>query len=237
MTGSAPDLRRERIDYHEGTLTEADAGRDPHALFDRWMQDAITRRDEKDDLPEPNAMVVATADRATGQPHSRTVLLKGHEDGRFLFFTNYESAKGREIAENDRVAINFTWFPLQRQIRIEGTAAKLPGAESDAYHDVRPRGAQIGAWASPQSQTITDREELNRRNEEAAARFDGEDTVPRPPHWGGYAVTAHRFEFWQGGGDRLHDRLVFEPVGPDTDGASPASPSARSEWTVTRLAP
>lgn len=231
---SRPDLSRERVDYSAGILTEEQAGTNPHALFDQWLQDALTRRDEAGDLPEPNAMVLATADPHTLQPHARTVLLKEHEQGRFEFFTNYGSAKGREIASNTRVSLNFTWLPLQRQVRIEGVAEKLPGEASDAYHRIRPRGAQVGAWASPQSEQVADRDELRTRHRTMEERFAGEE-VPRPPHWGGYAVVPERIEFWQGGGDRLHDRIVFtRAVGTPADGGASA---AVGDWTVKRLAP
>lgn len=243
---SRPDLSRERIDYDAGTLTEEQAGTDPHALFDQWLADAIARRDDQGDLAEPNAMVLATADAATLQPHARTVLLKEHEDGRFVFFTNYDSAKGREIASNARVSLSFTWVALQRQVRIEGVAEKLPAEASDAYHRIRPRGAQIGAWASPQSEPVADRDELRARHRAMEEKFEGED-VPRPPHWGGYAVIPSRIEFWQGGGDRLHDRIVFTRGASgtsDTAGESPAasdpagvSPIAGGEWSTERLAP
>jgi pyridoxamine 5'-phosphate oxidase len=213
----ASDLASLREDYKKATLEKSDAGEDPLSFFRNWMDAAVAAR-----VPEPNAMTLATVD-ASGQPHARIVLLKGLEDGQFVFYTNYESHKAAEISTNGRVALVFFWPELERQVRIEGTIAKVSAERSEAYFAVRPRRSQLGAWASPQSQEITSRESLEERFQEAEARFEGAEAVPRPAHWGGYGITAHLMEFWQGRRSRMHDRIVFRK----TDAA----------WESVRLAP
>jgi pyridoxamine 5'-phosphate oxidase len=213
------DLRRE---YAAGGLDEADLEPDPVAMFRRWMHHAV-----RAGLYEPNAFVLATVS-PDGTPASRIVLLKGLDERGFVFFTNYGSRKGDDLAENPRCALLFPWHQLERQVRVEGTASRLSEAENDAYFASRPRAAQIGAWASPQSEVVPDRAALDTRYAEMAARF-GDDPVPRPEHWGGYCVTPEVVEFWQGRLGRMHDRLRYRRATPAaTDGAA---------WVTERLAP
>jgi pyridoxamine 5'-phosphate oxidase len=208
------ELRRE---YMAGGLTEADAGDDPFDLFRRWFAAALAA-----DLPEPNAMTLATA-TPDGAPSARVVLLKALDDRGFTFFTNYESRKGREMAANPRVALVFLWHPLERQVRVEGTVEQVTPEESDAYFAVRPLGSRLGAWASAQSAVIPDRAFLERQHAELMAKHpDG--IIPRPPNWGGYRVLPTVIEFWQGRPNRLHDRLRFT-----------RQPDGR--WKKERLAP
>ncbi|MRJ76387.1 pyridoxamine 5'-phosphate oxidase [Aeromicrobium sp. SMF47] len=200
-----PDLARMREDYARAGLDETDAGDDPLVLFGRWLDDALTAR-----LYEPNAMALATATH-DGRPSVRIVLLKGIDERGLTFFTGYESRKGFELAENPRAAATMLWHPLQRQVRIEGAVSLLDEAESDAYFASRPRGSQIGAVASPQSQPIASRAVLDERVAEAERTFEGRD-VERPQVWGGYRVSIESIEFWQGRLGRLHDRIRFTEV-------------------------
>jgi pyridoxamine 5'-phosphate oxidase len=200
-----------------GGLTEADAGDDPFALFRRWFAAAVAA-----DLPEPNAMTLATA-TPDGTPSARVVLLKALDDRGFTFFTNYDSRKGREMAANPRVALVFLWHPLERQVRVEGTVETVTPEESDAYFAVRPLGSRLGAWASAQSAIIPDRAFLERQHAELMAKYS-DGNVPRPPHWGGYRVLPTVIEFWQGRPSRLHDRIRFTR---QSDGT----------WKKERLAP
>jgi pyridoxamine 5'-phosphate oxidase len=211
------DLNALRREYAAGGLWEADLDAEPVAMFRRWMQDAV-----RAGLYEPNAMVVATAD-GEGAPGARIVLLKGLTDEGFVFFTNYSSRKAEELAANPRAALLFPWQQLERQVRVEGPVVRLGEAENDAYFASRPRGAQVGAWASPQSQLVPDRATLDRRYDEVVTRF-GDAEVSRPPHWGGYRVEPRTVEFWQGRFGRMHDRLRYRRTG---DGG----------WVVERLAP
>ncbi|PMC76103.1 pyridoxamine 5'-phosphate oxidase [Brachybacterium sp. UMB0905] len=203
-------LASERLDYTAGMLGD-DAPTDPLALFDTWLEDALARRETHGDLPEPSAVVLSTVDLngPVPQPRSRTVLLKGREEDSFVLFTNYHSAKGRELAATPQAALLLPWYPLQRQVRIEGPIEQLPATESDAYWASRPRGSQLGSCASQQSAPIASRAALEQQQAQVAERYEGQD-VPRPPHWGGLRVVAQRIEFWQGRSDRLHDRLVYE---------------------------
>jgi len=187
-------------------LPEADTQRDPVELFDEWFAAA---REAGIFLPEAMCLSTATPD---GQPSSRMVLLKGHGPGGFDFYTNYESRKALEIEANANMALCFHWAVLERQVRIEGVAERLSREESKRYFDTRPRGSRIGAWASQQSRTLTERAELEQRVKEHEQRFAGEP-VPLPGFWGGYRVRPTTIEFWQGRADRLHDRLVFERDG------------------------
>jgi pyridoxamine 5'-phosphate oxidase len=204
-----------RRDYEVLGLSEADVLADPLAQFRRWFDEARAVG-----LPEPNAMALATVD-AAGQPAARTVLLKGLDRRGLTFFTNLESRKARELAANPKAALLFWWQAQARQVRFEGVIEAVEDAEADAYFASRPRGSQIGAWASAQSSVIAGRAALEAAEREIAARFPGE--VPRPPFWGGYRLVPGCVEFWQGRLNRLHDRLHY---------------SRRADgWTIERLAP
>jgi pyridoxamine 5'-phosphate oxidase len=198
----SPDLAALRAEYAREGLDEADAGDDPVALFGRWLDDAVAAG-----VNESNAMALATAD-AAGRPSVRIVLLKGFDDAGAVFYTNYASRKGEELAANPWASAVLLWHPLQRQVRIEGRVERLEPAESDAYFASRPRGAQIGAAASHQSRPIGDRAQLEAKVAEVARRFEGRD-VERPDEWGGFRLTLDAVEFWQGRADRVHDRLRF----------------------------
>lgn len=206
-------LAADRVDYRRGALTEDGVGDDPLALFDRWLDDAFALREQLSaiapdglTLIEPTAMALTTTD-ASG-PHTRTVLLKHRDERGFVFFTNQASAKARQVADQASVALLFWWTPLQRQVRVEGTATMAPREESEAYFATRPRGSQLGAWASPQSDVVADVDELASRYRLVEQRFDGLD-VPCPPFWGGYVVEPRLLEFWQGRPSRMHDRLQW----------------------------
>lgn len=207
------------MDYRGEHLLEATAPTDPYELFDRWLGDAFAAK-ERGELPEPTAMVVATSH--SGRPSARTVLLKEASARGFVFFTNYNSHKGAELAENPLVALHFGWYPLQRQVRVEGAAARTSRGESEAYFATRPRGSQLGAWASAQSSEVASLDELDQAYRAAEVRFAGSD-VPCPDHWGGYRVVAMTVEFWQGQPSRMHDRLLYRRSG--------------DEWALGRLAP
>ena len=210
---SIADLREE---YVRGGLTEADAGDDPVALFQRWFDVAVAVG-----LPEPTAMTLATA-TPDGRPSARVVLLKAADDRGFTFFTNYDSRKGRELDANPLAALVFLWHPLERQVRVEGAVVKVTPAESDEYFAARPLGSRLGTWASAQSAVIPGREFLERRYTEFARKYpDG--TVPRPSYWGGCRVIPETIEFWQGRPNRLHDRILFH--------------RAAGGWVKRRLAP
>lgn len=195
----AQEVRKE---YRRGSLLEADAGPDPLVMFGAWLQAAVASG-----VREPNAMTLATS-TPDGRPAARVVLLKSFDAEGFVFFTNYESRKGRELAANPHAALVFWWGELERQVRIEGTAAQVSAAESDAYYHSRPLGARLGAWASAQSSVIPGRAVLEERLAEVMARYEGQEP-PRPPFWGGYRLHPEAIEFWQGGLHRLHDRLLY----------------------------
>ncbi|MBD2073219.1 pyridoxamine 5'-phosphate oxidase [Phormidium sp. FACHB-592] len=213
MTQSIADLRQ---NYTLQALNEADVDPDPIQQFQRWLDQAIAA-----ELPEPNAMTLATATR-DGIPSARIVLLKGLDARGFAFYTNYESRKGRELADNPQAALVFLWTVLERQVRIEGQVEKVTAAETDAYFQSRPLASRLGAWASEQSRVIRDREVLEKRFAELKATY-ADETVPRPPHWGGYRVIPHQIEFWQGRTSRLHDRLRYR--------------LEEGNWHLERLAP
>ncbi|MCU1667951.1 MAG: pdxH [Blastococcus sp.] len=213
------DLSSMRTDYTAGRLTEEELAPTWVEQFDRWFSDAVAAG-----LPEPNAVVVATAD-ADGAPDARTVLMKGYDASGFVFATSYASAKGAQLAVNPRAALVFPWHPMQRQVRVAGRVERVGDTASDGLWDPRPRGAQLAAAASVQSTVVDSRQELVDRmrllDDQSA-----EGPLPRPDIWGGYRVVPERIEFWQGGTDRLHDRLRF--VRDDAEGGG---------WIVQRLAP
>ena len=213
------ELTELRQEYSYAGLSAADLAADPVAQFRDWF-----RAWHEVAVGDPNAMVVSTA-TPDGRPSVRTVLLRSLDADGFVFFTNRDSRKGRELAANPRAALLFPWHPLGRQVTVEGAAAPVPDEASDAYWATRPRGSQIAALASPQSDTVPDRADLDRRWAEAEAAHAGGD-VPRPAHWGGVRVTPARVEFWQGREMRRHDRLVYV-----------RDPSVGTGWRVERLAP
>lgn len=206
------DIRQE---YMRAGLLEKDAAADPFEQFDRWFHDAL-----KADLPLPNAMTLATA-TAAGRPSARAVLLKGVEAGGFVFYTNYQSRKARELAENPHASLVFLWSDLERQVRVDGTVEKVSDAESDAYFDSRPLGSRLGAWASPQSMVLPDNLTLATKLAAIVLRYGKHP--PRPLHWGGYRVLPEAIEFWQGRKNRLHDRLLYT--------------RQAGGWKIVRLAP
>ena len=214
MRTSLADIRQE---YTKSGLRENELPDDPLSLFSQWLQEAIDA-----EVDEPTAVIVGTVS-PEGKPSTRTVLLKGLHDGKFVFYTNYESRKGKQVAQDPYVSLSFVWHALERQVHIEGTAAKVEPAESDEYFRVRPYKSRIGARISPQSQSIKSRMQLMRAFVREAARWLGKN-VERPANWGGYAVTPTRIEFWQGRPNRLHDRFLYT-LQPD------------GEWEISRLAP
>jgi len=211
------DVSALRRNYALESLSESDVQPDPMAQFNKWFQEALDSS-----LPEPNAMTLATADKQ-GRPSARTVLLKAYDHAGFVFYTNYESKKGAELAENPYAALLFTWLELERQIRIEGAVTRLTEAESTAYFQSRPKGSQIGAWASPQSQVIPDRSVLEQNVAALLAQYADAEVIPKPAHWGGYVVQPEMIEFWQGRESRLHDRIQYR--------------LESGVWMIERLAP
>lgn len=214
-----PNIENLRQNYQRSALDETDAATNPLTQFAKWFEEA-----QSSDVLEPNAMTLATAD-AMGKPSARIVLLKGFDAERgFIFYTNYESRKGTELEANQTACLLFFWKELERQIRIEGAVSKLSAADSTKYFQSRPKSSQIGAWVSPQSQPIENREWLERRELELIEQYKNTDVLPRPAHWGGYSVAPHKIEFWQGRPSRLHDRLLYTLTTEDA-------------WKIERLAP
>ena len=211
---SLADLRKE---YTKDKLDAATVAREPIAQFEKWLSEALNAG-----ITEPTAFTLATVSKS-GRPSARIVLLKGVEEGCFLFYTNYQSQKGKELSENPAVALNFFWVDLERQVRIEGIAERVSEEKATAYFQSRPLESQIGAWASPQSAVLADRSILEKRVTEVLKKFTGLDKLPKPKQWGGYSVEPYLIEFWQGRPGRLHDRIVYT--------------KAESGWKISRLAP
>jgi pyridoxamine 5'-phosphate oxidase len=203
--------------YTRGALNLADLDPDPIRQFGKWLEAAVSAQ-----VPEPSAMTLATASR-TGVPSARIVLLKLCDERGFAFFTNCESQKGLELAENPMAALVFFWPTLERQVRVVGTVAETSREEAETYFHSRPFGSQVGAWASHQSQVVRDREELDHRARQCALEFENK-VVPMPPYWGGYRVFPTAIEFWQGRANRLHDRFRY-------------AREAESSWAIVRLSP
>jgi pyridoxamine 5'-phosphate oxidase len=216
MSQPPPSPAHLRKEYTAGELVESNIAADAIEQFSRWFADA-----QRPDILEPNAMTLATAD-AAGKPAGRIVLLKGFDDRGFVFFTNYTSRKGYEIADNPRACLVFFWQALERQVRIDGTVEKISREESVTYFRTRPAASQIGAWVSHQSGVITSRDELEKREAEIKQRFTGGE-VPTPDFWGGYRVVPQEIEFWQGRRSRLHDRILYT--------------RSSNGWKIQRLAP
>ena len=213
----AQELRTMRVAYELGSLDESGLAATWHEQLALWLAEATEAG-----LPEPNAMVVATAD-AQARPSSRTVLCKGLDERGVVFYTNYTSAKSRDLTATGMASATFPWFPMQRQAHVRGPVTKVDPSETAAYWATRPRGSQLGAWASPQSETVGSRAELEARLAEADQRFAGVEQIPSPPHWGGWRIEPQVVEFWQGRLNRMHDRLAYV--------------RDYGDWRIRRLAP
>jgi pyridoxamine 5'-phosphate oxidase len=213
MSNSIADIR---TDYRMKSLLEADAATDPFAQFGLWWLEAVESK-----IEEVNAMTLATAN-AEGFPSARIVLLKGYDRNGFVFFTNYNSQKGQDIAANPKACLLFFWKELERQVRIDGIIEKISAKDSEEYFQSRPVGSRIGAWCSPQSSVIADRSVIENNVEHYSNKFNAQE-VPRPDHWGGYIVKPTAIEFWQGRSSRLHDRLRYSKIA--------------EAWKIERLAP
>ncbi|AEV81447.1 pyridoxamine 5'-phosphate oxidase [Actinoplanes sp. SE50] len=224
MSADPPSPAGMRRDYTEHPpLLEGSLAGHWSDQFAAWFADATAAG-----LPEPNAMIVATAD-AQGRPSARTVLLKGYDSTGFVFFTNYESRKGSDVRHNPYTSVVFPWFAMQRQVIVTGAVERVSRAETEEYFASRPRGSQLGAWASPQSRVLPGPEAIDARLAEVIERF-GDGPVPPPPHWGGLRVLPETVEFWQGRSSRLHDRLRYRAVGENRS-------AVERDWIVERLAP
>ena len=210
-------VREARISYEKGALDEASVARDPLVQFKTWLDEALAT----EAIVEPNAVTVASVD-SNGQPSLRVVLLRGYDERGLVFFTNYESRKGRELDAHPQAALLFFWAALERQIRIEGRVTRLDASESDAYFMKRPRGHRLSAWASKQSTVVRDRAYLEAQMRAEDERF-ADVEVTRPPYWGGYRLTPQAYEYWQGRRNRVHDRIAYIR---DADG-----------WSLARLSP
>ncbi len=212
---NTPSLADMRKNYQQAELLESNAAKHPLEQFTLWLNQALAA-----EIPEPNAMTLATV-ASDLRPSTRIVLIKGYDEQGIVWFTNYDSRKGRELAGNPFAALQFHWVELERVVRIEGRVEKISEADSDTYYHSRPLASRIGAWASPQSQSIASREWLQQELQTYADKFQQEP--PRPPHWGGYRLVPDAWEFWQGGGARLHDRLQYR--------------KQQDQWVMQRLAP
>ncbi len=206
-----------RVDYNQGQLLETEVDPDPIRQLERWLKEAMEAQ-----VVEPNAMCIATVDES-GYPDARFVLLRGLDERGLVFYTHAHSAKGRQLSHNPRACAVFWWDALQRQVRVQGTVEPVSDAEADDYFASRPRGHQLAAWVSPQSQPIPNRQVLEERMAQMERRYEGQP-VPRPPYWVGYRIVPQRIEFWQGRPNRLHDRLLYTRQ-PD------------GTWRIERLAP
>ena len=207
-----------RRDYDRGSLDSDELPNHPHEQFNLWFNEAVA----SPDLPDPTAMTLATV--LDGMPTQRIVLLKHAEPDRYCFYTNYNSHKGRSLTSNAQCSLHFAWLSMERQILIQGQATRLTDAENDRYFHSRPRASQLGAWASAQSEPIDDRAALDEKFAAMEKKFAGEKQIPRPPHWGGFQVHPDRYEFWQGGRARLHDRFEYRR-------------QENGDWLLSRLQP
>lgn len=215
MTDFNQCLQDLRESYDQQPLRRADLSADPFVQFEQWMQEAIDAK-----IYDPNACSLATVD-SDGRPSARAVLLKGLEDGRFVFYSNYNSRKGSHLLDNPNVSMHFPWFPMQRQVTVLGDVARVKDSLAEEYFHSRPYLSQIGAWASDQSKPLDSRETLEKSFLAAKEKFG--ENPPKPPHWGGYSLQPRSIEFWQGGPNRLHDRFLYELV--------------EEQWKITRLNP